>query len=41
MQQRRGQLGIIMGSEIASDDIGSAAMNPASNGRAWDVQFWE
>ncbi len=36
-----GQLGIIRGSEIARDDIGSAAMNPASNGRARDVQFWE
>jgi hypothetical protein len=34
-------LRMIMGSEIASNHIGHAAMNPASNGRAWDVQLGE
>ena len=37
----RGQLDTIMDSEIASDDIARAAMNPSSNRRARDVQFWE
>ncbi len=27
--------------EVTGDDISRAAMNQASNGRAWDVQFWE
>jgi len=35
------QLGMIMGSKIASNHIGRAAMNPASTGRLRDVQFWE
>jgi len=30
-----GQLGMIMGSEIAGDHFGHAAVNPASNGRPW------
>jgi hypothetical protein len=34
-----GHLGIVMGSEIASNHIGRAAMNPASNGRTRDVQL--
>ena len=31
----------IIGSEIGCNDIGRAAMNPASNGRAWNVQLRE
>ena len=30
-----------MGGEITRNDIGHAAMNPRSNGRAWDVQLRE
>jgi len=36
-----GQLGIIIGSEIARGYVGRATVNPASNGRAWDVQLGE
>jgi hypothetical protein len=34
-----GHLGIVMGSEIASNHIERAAMNPASNGRTRDVRL--
>ncbi len=37
----RRHLRIVIGSEIACNDIGHAAMNPASNGRARDVQIRE
>lgn len=35
------QLGTIMGSVIARNHVGRAAMNPTSDGRTWDVQLWE
>jgi len=34
-----GQLGVIMGSEIAGDHFGHATVNPTSKGRPWDVQL--
>jgi hypothetical protein len=35
------QVGTIANSKIAGDHIGHATVNPASNGRARDLQFWE
>jgi hypothetical protein len=35
------QVGAIASNEIAGDHIGNASVNPASDGRAWNLQFWK
>jgi len=35
------QLRMIAGSKISADGVGRSAMNPASKGRAGEIELWE
>jgi len=35
------QIRTLAGSKVADNDVGRAAMNPASKRRARDIEFWK